>query len=46
MNTLSGEPTSSVYMPLIVIEGSNYWTHQGGLKEVISVLPSKDQSDM
>ncbi|KAL9130532.1 MAG: hypothetical protein Q9217_001300 [Psora testacea] len=25
---------------------SNYWTHQGGLPEVIGVLPSKDQSDI
>ena len=25
---------------------SNYWTHQGGLAEVLRVLPSKDQSDM
>ncbi|KAL6719896.1 hypothetical protein ACLMJK_001817 [Lecanora helva] len=25
---------------------SNYWTHHGGLKEVVSVLPSKDQADI
>lgn len=25
---------------------SNYWTHQGGLPEVIEVLPSKAQADM
>jgi hypothetical protein len=25
---------------------SNFWTHHGGLKEVVSVLPSKDQADM
>lgn len=25
---------------------SNYWTNQGGLKEVIGVLPSKDQADI
>ncbi|KAI9830923.1 MAG: hypothetical protein M1819_005305 [Sarea resinae] len=25
---------------------SNYWTCQGGLAEVVSVLPSKDQSDI
>lgn len=25
---------------------SNYWTHQGGLPEVIGVLPSKEQADM
>ena len=25
---------------------SNYWTHQGGLTEVIQVLPSKEQSDI
>jgi len=25
---------------------SNYWTHQGGLAEVIGVLPSKDQADI
>lgn len=25
---------------------ANYWTRQGGLPEVISVLPSKDQADM
>ena len=46
MNTLSGELIPSKCMALIVIEGSNYWTHQGGLREVISVLPSKDQADM
>ncbi len=25
---------------------SNYWTHGGGLAEVIGVLPSKDQADI
>ncbi|KAL9045285.1 MAG: hypothetical protein Q9214_001649 [Letrouitia sp. 1 TL-2023] len=25
---------------------SNYWTHQGGLQEVIGVLPSREQADM
>lgn len=25
---------------------SNYWTHGGGLTEVIGVLPSKDQADI
>lgn len=25
---------------------TNYWTHQGGLAEVIHVLPSKEQSDI
>ena len=25
---------------------SNYWTLQGGLPEVIGVLPSKEQADM
>lgn len=31
---------------LLLTWASNYWTHQGGLKEVIGVLPSKDQADM
>ncbi|KAI4283315.1 MAG: hypothetical protein L6R35_005205 [Caloplaca aegaea] len=25
---------------------SNYWTHQGGLAEVLGVLPSREQADI
>lgn len=31
---------------LMGVSLSNYWTHQGGLPEVIGVLPSREQADM
>lgn len=44
-------PTPSTAAPNVFGIGSehpfaNYWTRQGGLPEVISVLPSKEQADM
>ena len=42
----SGQSIPSFRVIFHLQSDSNYWTHQGGLREVISVLPSKDQADM
>lgn len=47
-STLSRTSSLSLHLlfPANEICGRNYWTHQGGLAEVVGVLPSKEQADM